>query len=257
MLYSCICSEQYLPYYKELYKSIKKWSPASKQVLYFIGDKVPTEFDQVIDITDWYNNCNPTYNKLERICSLRARSILDAFKYDKNVIFCGAKIKFYNEPKELENALLASNAVAIPHILEPLPEDGKFPSNASVSFTGHLSTDLVGFSDCLEIRKFLEWQDKILKTNCKTTNQTYLDQSWLNFLPFFVDNVTIFKDKRYNVSYWSFDKVSIKDIIAFQFSGLNINYPEKISTHQNRFKAEGEFLKFLEDYARKIKTVIL
>ena len=274
MTYIAICTEEYLPYYRELYKSIKEHSPQSKQTLYYIGDKFEervNEFDEVINLTTLYENCNSSYNKLEKICSLRARVVLDTFNRSDKVIFCGAKLKFFSQPRELHRLLHDGyNAVVTPHIMEPLPEDGKFPSNEQVSFTGHISTDLVGFNHTTDIIKFLTWQDEIMKTKCATSSKTYLDQSWLNFLPFFVDNVKILKDVSYNVAYWNYqqryltknyflnkwlvsDRNTLSDLVCFQFSGLDLNHPETISTHQNREVAEGDFLEFLKDYAEKVK----
>lgn len=254
----CICSEEYLDYYNVLYESLKKYAPDCDQILYYIGEKDPEKFN-VVNISDLYEKCNPSYNKLERICSLRATVVLNAFKlgYDA-VVFTGAKVEFFDDPFKLTDSLKViqdpNNAVVTPHILEPLPEDGKFPSNASVSFTGHISTDVVSFRNCPEIIKFLEWQDEIMRNNCKTTQHTYLDQSWLNFLPFFVDDVLILRDPAYNVAYWNYEQRGIKYLVCFQYSGLNLDNPEIISTHQNRYKAEGEFLEFLKSYATRVKV---
>lgn len=280
--YIAICTEEYIPYYRELYKSLKQHSPNSKQTLYYIGNRFPEVFDEfhnklcdVFCINGWYDECNSSYDRLERICSLRAKVVLNAFNnYGDKVVFCGAKIKFFSEPLELESSLDNYNAVVTPHITEPLPEDGKFPSNASVSFTGHISTDLVAFKNIPEVIDFLTWQDEIMKTQCKTTKNTYLDQSWLNFLPFFVRNVKILRNPEYNVAYWNYkqrflrknennewivrnsskdDYMFDRKLICFQFSGLDVNDPSAISRHQNRYTAEGDFLEFLKDYSEKIK----
>lgn len=273
MTYIAICTEEYLNYYKELYKSIKEHSPNSKQILYYIGkfDKIINEdFDIIVGINDQFESCNQIYNTLTRICSLRARVVLDAFERgNKNVIFCGAKIKFFDRPLELENAIEHFNAVVTPHIMKPLPEDGKFPSNEQVSFTGHVSTDLVAFKNTPDIVEFLQWQDEIMKTKCETSAKTYLDQSWLNFLPFFVNDVKILRDPSYNVAYWNYKQRNLQKVhgkwvvdthfgskwklTCFQFSGLNLVDPESISTHQDREVAEGDFLEFLKDYAEKVK----
>lgn len=272
----CICSEEYLAYYKQLYSSLKKYAPYyNKQILYFWGQNFPTEYDKVIDLRQLVPGCNPNielvvtpgYNKLETICSLRARVVLDAFKkgYQK-VIFLGAKVEFFKYPREMIDHLDDHSAVVTPHILEPLPEDGLFPANASVSFTGHISTDVVGFRNNPEIIRFLTWQDEIMKTKCKTTAQTYLDQSWLNFLPFFVENTKIFFNEGYNVAYWNYKQRDFRkgidewfvgknlELVCFQYSGLDLNNPKRISTHQNRYEAEGDFLEFLTDYANKVKN---
>lgn len=253
----CICSKEYLGYYKILYDSLKNYNV--KQILYFIGENNPTEFDEVINITSWYENCNPSYDKLTKICSLRARAVLNAFDLGcKAVVFTGAKVEFFDYPFKLVDPLHVSQdpfkAVVTPHILEPLPEDGLFPSNAAVSSTGHISTDVISFLNCDEIRKFLTWQDETMRNKCYTTNKTYLDQSWLNFLPFFVDDVKILRDPAYNVAYWNYKQRDLDNMVCFQYSGLNLNNPESISTHQNRYKAEGYFLMFLQSYANRVKA---
>lgn len=272
-VYICISSQEYLPFYTQLYKSIKINCTNSHQILYFIGEdwkywKAVEEYEDgtsdVINITKDYNKTIYS-DPLTKICSLRARVVLNAFNngYDR-VVFCGAKIKFYDKPDALETSLNDHCAVLTPHITQPLPDDGKFPSNASLSFTGHISTDLVGFRNTPEIVEFLKWQNEIMKTQCNTTNFTYLDQSWLNFLPFLVDNVLIFKDPAYNVAYWNFKPRGLHfkekkpfvgkiPLVCFQFSGILIEEPQKISRHQNRYEASGEFLEFLRDYCAKIK----
>ena len=268
-----ICSEEYLGFYTQLFNSVKQYSPKSDNILYFISKltplrnpPLPTKYDQVVNITDWHDS-TIYKDRLVSICSLRARVVLDAFNkgYDK-VIFCGAKIEFFSDPWELLYELDFHDAVGTPHILEPLPDDGKFPSNASVSFTGHLSTDLVGFRNTEQIRKFLTWLDKQLATNCVTTGHTYLDQSWLNFLPFFCENVSIFKHLGTNVAYWNMYQREMKKengvwrmkdgspLVAFQYSGLDLDDPKSISRHQNRYTAEGDILEFLTDYARRVKS---
>lgn len=259
----CICSEEYLAYYKQLYNSLKTHAPQHRQILYFWGQNFPNEYDKVVDLRQLVPGCNlntelvvtPGYNKLETICSLRARVVLDAFEkgYQK-VIFLGAKVEFFKYPRKMINHLDDHSAVVTPHILEPLPEDGLFPANASVSFTGHISTDVIGFRNSPEIIRFLTWQDEIMKTKCKTTAQTYLDQSWLNFLPFFVDNVKVLRDPGYNVAYWCYYErnIPIEDIICFQYSGIDLDHPELISKYQNRHIATEEFLKFLQNYTNRI-----
>lgn len=260
-----ICSKEYLSYYKILYTSLKKHSPKDKQILFHIGN-VEEEFDEKVNITSWYDEAK--YNSpLEKICSLRARVVLEAFNkgYEK-VIFLGAKLELFQSVEKLWHYLTFYNAIGTPHITSPLPEDGKYPSNASVSFTGHLSTDLVAFKNAPQVVSFLSWQNEIMKTQCTTSMQTYLDQSWLNFLPIFVDNVYTMKDIEYNFAYWRLHQDSIinvkgvwimknsgKPLVAFQYSGLQIESPETISSHQNRWTAEGDFLKFLQSYVDRVK----
>jgi len=261
--YAIICSEEYLGYYNILYQSLKTFDPEATQILYYIGDNDP-KFDVVININDSIAECDPSYNRLEAICSLRAKVVLNSFKISDKVIFLGAKVQFFDYPNALIESLEDHEAVVTPHITSPLPEDGKFPSNASVSFTGHISTDIVAFKNTPNIVKFLEWQDQIMKTQVKTTNYTYLDQSWLNFLPFFVENVKILHDLNYNIAYYNYKQRELEfknnkwitkegRMVCFQFSGLDLQNPINISKHQNRYRAENNFFNFLTTYCNRVK----
>jgi hypothetical protein len=259
----CICSKEYLAHYRILFQSLAYHAGTDvKQILYHIGP-VSEPFEEKVDITEWYDAA-PYEDTLTKICSLRARAVLHAFDLGySGVLFLGAKVEFFAHPEDLVWNLDEYNAICTPHILEPLPEDGKFPSNASVCWTGHLSTDVVSFYNSKPVREFLKWQDEIMKTKCATSQHTYLDQSWLNFLPFFVPNVQILRDERYNVAYWNRTQrnlhlkkgvwqVSNGKMVCFQYSGLEKGHEEQISRHQNREIATGDFLDFLKDYTRRL-----
>lgn len=266
--YICICSAEYLNHYKILYNSLLKHaSTYDTQILYHIGN-VQESFDQKVDITDWFNAAQYP-DTLTKICSLRARVVLDAFDRGHNkVVFLGAKVEFFADSTGIDRLLNFYDAVGTPHITSPLPEDGLFPSNASVSFTGHLSTDVVAFKDTPAVRKFLKWQDEIMSQKCATTHQTYLDQSWLNFLPFFVPNTHILRNHGWNVAYWNMHQRNLLHIdgnwvvtgeegqelplVCFQYSGLEKGNEELISRHQNRWIAQGKILDFLKDYTSKL-----
>lgn len=261
----CICTEQYLGYYKQFLNSSKKHLTGCDNLLYYIGNSSPNLDCNIININDWAIKSKYS-DILTTICSLRPRSVLDAFKTYDRVLFVGAKIEFFSGGNLILQELNTNDAVTTPHILEPLPEDGLFPSNDSVSFTGHLSTDLVGFKNTPQIVKFLSWMDDMMVTKAETNQYKYLDQSYLNFLPYFANNVSIFKHLGTNVAYWNMYQREMKKengvwrmkdgspLVAFQYSGLDLDNPKSISRHQNRWTAEGDILEFLTDYARRVKS---
>jgi hypothetical protein len=260
----CIASEEYLGHYKQLYNSVNTHGSCD-QILYFIGNNKPTWCSNVVNITDWFDQA-PYKETLNKICSLRARVVLDAMEqgYEK-VIFCGADVEFFDSIDSLFGILDYHDAFGTPHITKPLPEDGFNPTNAGISRTGHFNSDLVGFYDCYEVREFLKWQDNILKTQCVAHSGVFLDQTWLNFLPAFVPSVYWCRDERQNVAYWNFTQRNLKKIqgrwetnegvlVSFQYSGLPLDNPKKISCHQNRYEASGDFLEFLTDYAKRVRS---
>lgn len=203
---------------------------------------------------------------MQCICSIRPKAVLRAFKEGyETVIFLGADMEFFTEPTELFTLISSYNAIVTPHITNPLPNDGKFPNNESIAKTGHINSDLVVWKNCPEIVEFLKWQAKEMETKCISSNEIFLDQTWLNFLPFFVKDVYILLNPGYNVAYWCYNQrglhfknnkwlMSNNDpLVCFQYSGFDLNNSEIISKYQNRYRAEGDFLEFLKDYAKRIK----
>lgn len=236
-----IVSPEYDKIYKVHKDSLDQYLPECKQVVYR-----PTDFKS-------------NYTDIgQHICSIRPKVILEEFKTSNPdyIIFMGADVVFYKKPEQLlwrMNELEIESITITPHIVTPLPEDGKFPSNTSLSKGGHLNRDFVIWPNNSESIEFLEWQAKIMEDKCIATDQIFLDQTWLNFLPFIAGNVCIFKDPSYNVAYWNLHERDLNDITFFQFSGFDPNNIEGISKHQNRYKAEGKLLELLTDYAEKIK----
>jgi hypothetical protein len=72
------------------------------------------------------------------------------------------------------------------------------------------------------------------------------DQKWLNFLPFYFQNVRILTHAGCNVAYWNLHERNIEKrasnffinnepLLFFHYSGYSFQQPEKISRHQDRF----------------------
>lgn len=254
-----ICSESYIPYYRVHYQSILQHSRI-EPILYYIGNNPPTDLGTVVDITHWKKNYN---DLLTHICAIRPKVVLDAFNRGyEQVLFLGADVVFFSDPDYIFN--YTEDVIITPHITQPLPEDGRFPSNETIAWSGYLNSDVVLWNATPNTKKFLEWQATIQETKCVNGPKTFLDQTWLNYVTSFLDAL-VWKDPAWNVSYWNFDQrnlnfknnkpyVGTQPLAAYQFSGIDLGAPERISKHQNRHLATGDYLTFLIDYVNKVKN---
>lgn len=241
--------------YKVLVDSIKKYLPQASIIRYY-----PEDFtSQYTDI-------------LQHILASRPEAVLRTFfngGFD-NVIFLGADVEFFQKPYNLLNRYAV---VTHPHILEPLPDDGFFPSNQSIMKAGNINSDIISWPNIPSVIKFLEWQKNIMKTKCISTNEIFYDQTWLNFAPFFLSEFCdINHDPGYNVAYWNYKQRNFRkeenrwlcdyaisgwtSLNCFQYSGIDLNDLENISIHQNRYKADGDFLEFLKEYKKKVNKYL-
>lgn len=258
----CIASKEYLPRYKVLFDSVKRVNPFIKQILYQVSGDRPEWADEVVDVSHLMNR----YNRIEQnICSIRPWVVLDAFQKGYDIVgHLGADVEFFND-FTYEVLGYHYKALVIPHITQPLPDDGKFPFLEGVARTGLINSDCIFFKNCPEIVDFLNWQSKRLETMCVQNDYHFLDQTSLNFLPAFVDDVVWLRHAGWNVAYWNVYERGLKKredgayfmgngepLVCFQYSGLDFQVPERLSVHQNRHTAEGLVLELLSDYVKKV-----
>lgn len=248
-----IASREYDAQYKVHSDSVSKYIYAAKQV------RVIPELRNDLQVR------YPIQDMGHFVCAIRPAVVLELFKQGfSEVLFCGADVVFYSTPYELLNC--ESKDVAItPHSSLPFPDDGLFPSNTSLSKSGHLNSDLVLWKNTPQVVQFLEWQAKIHESKCVIADGIFLDQTWLNFVPFVLDNVLILKHKSYNRAYFNEHETPLKvvdgrfyvdvagslhHLICYQFSGFCIN---KLSKHQNRFTPSPDLKLLIEDYNKRLE----
>jgi hypothetical protein len=266
-----ICTEPYLNQYNILYKSLQTHCPDEAKFLYIVGESKNhgPEYDEIVYLPNFFED-RPQYpDKCQAICSFRAKAVLNLFNMGyESVIFLGADVEFFQRPKEMLGALKTSNVVVIPHILKPLPDDGKFPSNEGVEKTGQINSDVIGWKNTKATKEFLEWQDKMMQTKCIANEDIFYDQTWLQFIPFFLSNVCILRHPGYNCAYFNLHERNLKKtqrptkdsvakwtvrdglpLVCFQYTGFDV---DKISIHQNRLTPNDDLNELLMRYAQRL-----
>lgn len=206
------------------------------------------------------------------ICAIRPRVIKDYFNTNKysHILFLGADVVFFQEPGWFED-IFKYNAVVTPHITMPYEYiDNTSPNFHGILKTGHINSDFVLWSNNWEIIDFLNWQAEIHKNHCTFQWPEFLDQQWLNCLPFFVNNVKILRSESYNVAYWNFEQRGLfKDyfgwysvvnkldnelpMVCFQFSGFIPGQPEKISKYYTRSTNNKVILELMHWYDEELR----
>lgn len=246
-----IVSESYEPIYKVCLDSLKQHFP-------------PTVDHIRVNPAD-YEHCRTIYKHSSEaafICAIRPRVVLEHLQRYEEVIFLGSDVVFYSCPNELFEK---HKAIVVPHIINPIPFGESFPSMETIHTTGHLNTDIVKWTNDAKIHDFLVWQDSVHKEWCVQTNGVFLDQTWLNCLPFFVDGVKILRHPGYNLAYFNLKErevtknkrgnkylVNNKPLICAQYSGFIKNQPEKLSKYTTFISDCPNIKELFEDYNNKL-----
>lgn len=277
MVILTICTEAYYKQWKVLYNSIKKTNSWCDIALLYVGDRKEFPGDVIIlteeqvkphykEVKEYYKEDIGAYLSTLRPAAMKYLMRNKTQNFTK-VLSLGADCELFDSIKEIQNLLDKYRAIVTPHITSPITGDhSKAPNDLSVAKTGHINGDFLALYRCVNTIKFLDWFEERLDNCCVNMPQhgLFYDQTWLNFLPFIMDGVYILRNSGYNVAYWNYFQRDLKKVdgkwhtkdgplVMFHYSGFDRENPQGISRYQNKNVAEGDFLEFLKEYARKIK----
>jgi glycosyltransferase involved in cell wall biosynthesis len=145
-------------------------------------------------------------------------------------------------------------AVLTPHLNQPLPDDGKFPTELSLMRTGLYNCGFVAINAAHpQSAALIEWWSRKLEFDCVVDLEAglFTDQKWMDMAPALFPDVSILRNDGYNVAYWNLANrhvtrapdgsygVNGVPLVFAHFSGIDLARPELYSKHQDRFDADG------------------
>lgn len=278
MLIFTICARNYLAYALTLRDSVIKHEPDT-DFLIFLSDESVDEAE-VRDFTVPMSEL--AVPDLELLCF--RYSVLElstaikpfCFEYALNhlgyeaAIFLDPDTELYAPLSEVTAALTAgASCVVTPHILEPLPSDGKRPTNSDIVASGAFNLGFAAFSRDQEARAFLSWWGRELLQQCyvKLDEGLFVDQKFVDLAPSFLERISIIRHKGYNVAYWNLMHRPVEKteagwtaggapLVFFHFSGVGAVEPAVFSKHQDRFSMAtmGAGSELVRNYVSKIQA---
>jgi len=146
----------------------------------------------------------------------------------------------------LEQALESNLAVLTPHLTGPLDNECRPPERV-IRMCGTYNLGFVGLRLNERTETFLDWWCDRLFAYCinDLPNGMFVDQSWMDLAPAYLDSVAIVRDPIFNVAYWNLPQrfpkqvdgewtIDGRHIGFFHFSGLDLDDIDVISKHQDR-----------------------
>jgi len=279
-----ICSNNYLARAKVLIDSIIEHS---SDVKLYIGlcDERSSLVDysvfncevieaKEIGIKNFDSICQK-YDIIELCTSIKA----SFFKYliDRNpnadfIYYFDPDICMYQSISFLNNEFDSNTDILLtPHIITPIPLDGKNPSenaflNCGIYNLGFLGLRILSSNS----NKLLDWWEERTLTMGfnKTQEGLFVDQLWINLVPLYFEKVKITKKLGYNVAPWNLhERLNITKIsdenynmfdnsklIFYHFSSYNFKLPNLIASHYNRYTFEDipHLIELYEVYHNKL-----
>ena len=191
---------------------------------------------------------------------LREKEALDrGFYFDPDILVC-------DRLSELEDLLEDHLAVLTPHLTQPI--DNRYrPPERVIGTGGVYNLGFIGLRLDDRTDAFLDWWCDRLLRFCviDLQNGIFVDQSWMNFAPAYLESVAIVRESIYNIAYWNLPhrrpelegahwKIDGRRVGFFHFSGVDFNNLDIISRHQNRLDlwARPELRPLFEDYRDRV-----
>jgi glycosyltransferase involved in cell wall biosynthesis len=163
------------------------------------------------------------------------------------LLYLDPDILILNPLDGLRSALDEANVLLTPHLLSPLPPDGRTQNDHHILQAGTYNLGFVGLRNSLETRRLLRWWCGKLYHHCLSAfeQDLFVDQRWMDLVPAVFDGVRIFRHPGYNVAYWNLHERSVSwtdpmmvnggPLYFFHFSGFNPDEPSVVSKYQDRY----------------------
>jgi len=184
---------------------------------------------------------------------------------ESQIVYFDPDVVLFRPLVELWELLEAADVVLIPHLLDPIPQDGLIPAEQDILAAGAYNLGFIALNRSVEVHRLLEWWRERLEDKCRVdiAHALFVDQKWMDLVPGLFAGSAILRDETYDVAYWNLhsrklaredDVVTVngRPLAFFHYSGYDPAHPRSLSKHQTRLKIdEGSALAYLLDGYRE------
>ncbi|MFH4964294.1 hypothetical protein V8G69_04760 [Gaetbulibacter sp. M235] len=169
------------------------------------------------------------------------------------IYYLDPDLYFFDSISGLNDKLKTKTAVLTPHILTPIPRDGKLPDENIFMKYGIYNLGFLGLNaKSKETKTMLDWwEERTLKFGYDKVNEGYfVDQLWMIYAPIFYKDIEVLTTYNYNMAPWNLHErriISIDNgnillndqsqLVFYHFSKLAENDTD-ISRDFNRFNLD-------------------
>ena len=180
------------------------------------------------------------YTPFELSCALKPFVISELLDrdYDEIAYLDGDMVAF-GPLTEVFSRLESDSIVLTPHLLKPLPVDGKRPDETAFLIAGTFNAGFFAVRNDANTHGFIEWWKQMCLRNCYVdlSSSIFVDQKWLSLVPGMFEGVHILRNPGYNAGHWTLSQfpftsapgnsvsesgvaVGGNPLVLFHFSGM-------------------------------------
>ncbi|MEK6277267.1 MAG: glycosyltransferase [Actinomycetota bacterium] len=193
------------------------------------------------------------YDVLELSTAVKPWLLRALMRDDEHVAYLDPDIEVFAGLGELDELIGAHGLVLTPHNTEPVPDDGKRPTQTDILVAGAYNLGFIGLRRGEDADHLIDWWAERLLKDCRRVPDQglFVDQRWMDLAPGMVSDCCILRDPGYNVAYWNLPSrrierrgdgylVNGRPLRFFHFSGYEPERPRRLSRHQDRIRLSEE-----------------
>ena len=129
----------------------------------------------------------------------------------EKLLYLDPDILILNSLDTLRNYLDEADILLTPHLLSPIPNDGRRPTEHDILKSGVYNLGFLGLRNGLESKRLLRWWSDKLYHHCivAVEQNLFVDQRWMDLAPSLFEGVRILREPGYNVAYWNLHERSV------------------------------------------------
>jgi len=196
---------------------------------------------------DGFDAMSARYDITELCCALKPvvmRHLLDG---DEPVLYLDSDVRLFAPLDGLHVALSEHAFLLTPHLLAPLDDDGREPSELAILLAGSSNLGFAATRETPQAKSLLDWWADRLRTGSRLEPSRGLvyDQRWTDLAPGMFDDVGRWHDPGVNAGYWraATSRFELRDgavivdgapLRTFHFTGFDPDRPARLSKYDNR-----------------------
>lgn len=253
-----IVAKNYLPFARVLCRSFLAHHPRARAFV-LLSDRNAGAFDPaqepftLVEVEDLsipsFRSMAFQYDVMELSTAVKPFALSHLFETAgvEKLLYLDPDILVMRPLTAISEALDEHDIVLTPHLTRPYDDD-KRPTELDILRAGVFNLGFLGLRRSASSDALLHWWAERCENGCVSRPEAgyFVDQRWMDFAPSFFPDVGILRAPGYNVAYWNLHerqvawgedpRVNDEPLYFFHFSGFQVDAPERISKHQDRFR---------------------
>ncbi|MDO6430406.1 hypothetical protein Q4E93_07405 [Flavitalea sp. BT771] len=273
-----LCSNNYLAQAKVLAASVRQHQPGWKFVLGLVDTKLEQvdylsfgfEVVTAADIEPAMQQLAEKYSIIELNTCLKPAFFLYFFqqRQAQHVVYLDPDISLYSPLREMEIYFLAGDIILTPHVVTPIPLDGRTPGEKLFLNYGLYNLGFLALKKSHNTERFLYWwkERTYAQGYDRPAEGLFTDQLWINLVPIYFPRVKVLRHTGYNMAPWNLHERYLEDIggefrvapkkklVFFHFSGFDLQQ-NRLHKDYSRFHPDQrpDLRRLYDDYGMRLR----